>query len=91
MCIFSQFFGEKYFKNYRVGPWSFSEDYRWETVSVPKPGPNEILVKVAAVGICAGDAKCFAGADRFWGSLRFGGILKTVLSGFEIKKMLKFK
>ena len=43
------------------------EDYRWETVAVPKPGPNELLVKVAAVGICAGDAKCFAGADRFWG------------------------
>jgi hypothetical protein len=34
---------------------------------VPKPGPKELLVKVAAVGICAGDAKCYAGADRFWG------------------------
>lgn len=43
------------------------EDYRWETVPVPKPGSKELLVKVAAVGICAGDAKCFAGADRFWG------------------------
>ncbi len=34
---------------------------------MPKPGPKELLVKVAAVGICAGDAKCYAGADRFWG------------------------
>ena len=34
---------------------------------VPVPGPGEVLVKVEAVGICAGDSKCFAGAARFWG------------------------
>lgn len=42
-------------------------DYRWETVPIPKPGPKEILVKVEAVGICAGDGKTFTGAERFWG------------------------
>ena len=34
---------------------------------MPEPGPNEVLVKVEAVGICAGDAKTYAGATRFWG------------------------
>ena len=34
---------------------------------MPEPGPLEVLVKVEAVGICAGDAKTFAGATRFWG------------------------
>ena len=43
------------------------EDYRYEEVPVPEPGPNEVLVKVEAVGICAGDAKTYAGATRFWG------------------------
>merc|ERR1711971_129186 len=38
------------------------EDYRIEEVPVPKPGPGEVLVKVEAVGICAGDAKTFTGA-----------------------------
>ena len=36
---------------------------------VPVPGPGEVLVKVEAVGICAGDSKCFAGAARFWGKV----------------------
>ena len=43
------------------------EDYRLEEVCVPEVGEEEILVKVLAVGICAGDAKCFAGAPYFWG------------------------
>jgi hypothetical protein len=44
-----------------------SEDYRIEEKAVPVPGDNELLVKVEAVGICAGDSKCWAGAPRFWG------------------------
>ena len=44
-----------------------AEDYRYEEVPVPEPGANEVLVKVEAVGICAGDAKTYAGATRFWG------------------------
>eukprot|EP00117_Sycon_ciliatum_P017789 scpid77033/ scgid5877/ Probable L-threonine 3-dehydrogenase len=43
-------------------------DYRMETLPVPKDlAPGEILVKVLAAGICAGDAKCYAGAPLFWG------------------------
>jgi len=44
------------------------EDYRYESVPVPVPGPGEVLVKVEVVGICAGDAKTFTGAERFWGN-----------------------
>ncbi|XP_035686619.1 erythritol/L-threitol dehydrogenase-like [Branchiostoma floridae] len=42
-------------------------DYRMEELDVPTVGPEEVLVKVTAVGICAGDAKCYAGAPLFWG------------------------
>lgn len=47
------------------------EDYRMEERPVPVPGPGEVLVKVEAVGICAGDSKCFAGAARFWADGEF--------------------
>lgn len=42
-------------------------DYRYERVRVPKPGAGEVLVKVEACGICAGDIKAFQGGKRFWG------------------------
>ncbi|CAI8021458.1 Erythritol/L-threitol dehydrogenase [Geodia barretti] len=37
---------------------------------VPDVGEGEVLVRVLAVGICAGDAKCYAGAARYWGDDR---------------------
>ncbi|MBU3568760.1 alcohol dehydrogenase catalytic domain-containing protein [Priestia aryabhattai] len=42
-------------------------DYRLEEVPVPEIGEGEILVKVEACGICAGDLKAFDGAPSFWG------------------------
>ena len=42
-------------------------DYRLDEISVPQVGPGEVLVRVLGAGICAGDAKCFAGAPLFWG------------------------
>ena len=45
----------------------FLGEYRYEKVPIPEPGPKEILVKVLAVGICAGDGKVLDGAERFWG------------------------
>jgi threonine dehydrogenase-like Zn-dependent dehydrogenase len=44
---------------------------------VPRPGSKELLVKVAAVGICASDAKCYTGAEVYWGK---PGILLLSLS-----------
>ena len=42
-------------------------DYRFEQVPIPVPGDREILLKVEACGICAGDIKAFQGGKRFWG------------------------
>jgi erythritol/L-threitol dehydrogenase len=42
-------------------------DYRLETVPVPRAGADEIIVKVEACGICAGDIKAYVGAESFWG------------------------
>lgn len=46
------------------------EDYRLEDVPTPSPGPGDVLVKVEACGVCAGDVKAYQGAPMFWG----GGI-----------------
>jgi threonine dehydrogenase-like Zn-dependent dehydrogenase len=42
-------------------------DYRLETVPVPRAGADDIIVKVEACGICAGDIKAYVGAESFWG------------------------
>ncbi|MBD1555636.1 alcohol dehydrogenase catalytic domain-containing protein [Vibrio sp. S9_S30] len=42
-------------------------DYRLEEVETPTVGEGEILAKVEACGICAGDIKSFSGAPSFWG------------------------
>ncbi|QUJ66446.1 alcohol dehydrogenase catalytic domain-containing protein [Photobacterium sp. GJ3] len=42
-------------------------DYRLEDVDVPEINQEEILIKVEACGICAGDLKSYHGAPSFWG------------------------
>lgn len=43
-------------------------DYKYETVDTPTiDDPKEIVVKVEACGICAGDIKAYGGAPSFWG------------------------
>lgn len=44
-------------------------DYRLEK-SYPTPvcGPEDIIIRTEACGICAGDLKCMHGAERFWGN-----------------------
>lgn len=42
-------------------------DYRLEEVPVPRAGKGEIVVKVEACGVCAGDLKAFHEAPSFWG------------------------
>lgn len=42
-------------------------DYRLEEIPVPQVGDGDVLVKVKACGICAGDVKSRAGASMFWG------------------------
>lgn len=43
------------------------KDNRLETIPVPNPGEGEVLIKVEACGICAGDVKSYKGAAMFWG------------------------
>lgn len=43
-------------------------DYKYETVDTPViENAKEIVVKVEACGICAGDIKAYGGAPSFWG------------------------
>lgn len=42
-------------------------DYRFEIVDTPRAGEGEMILKVEACGICAGDVKAFHGAPSFWG------------------------
>ena len=60
-------------------------DYRYEEdVPVPKIETGEVLLKVISCGICAGDTKCFAGADMFWGDTHRPGYCETpVIPGHE--------
>ncbi|NLT73913.1 MAG: alcohol dehydrogenase catalytic domain-containing protein [Chloroflexi bacterium] len=59
------------------------EDYRLETVPVPRVGPGEVLVRVLASGICASDVKTFGGA-RVWGSAEIDPYIVTpVTPGHE--------
>ena len=41
-------------------------DYRLEEVETPHAGDGEMILKVEACGICAGDVKAFGGAPSFW-------------------------
>ena len=44
------------------------DDYRFEPeYPVPECGPDDIIIKTEACGICAGDLKCSHGAAMFWG------------------------
>jgi L-iditol 2-dehydrogenase len=43
------------------------KDYRLERVAKPTAGPNELIIEIAACGICASDCKCHSGAAMFWG------------------------
>lgn len=43
------------------------DDYRLERRPVPEPGPDDLLLRVEAAGVCASDVKCFHGAAKFWG------------------------
>lgn len=45
------------------------KEYRLEIdYPVPICGPDDIIIKTEGCGICAGDLKCYHGADMFWGN-----------------------
>lgn len=58
-------------------------DYRLERVEVPQVGPEEVLVRVLASGVCASDVKTYHGA-RVWGSDEIAPYIQTpVTAGHE--------
>ena len=60
------------------------KDYRVEEYAVPQPGPEEVVVKVKSVGICASDLKCYQGAPLFWGDAHREGYCQApVIPGHE--------
>ena len=46
-------------------------DYRLELLDIPSPPEGGMVIKVESCGICAGDAKAYAGGERFWGGGEF--------------------
>jgi L-iditol 2-dehydrogenase len=44
------------------------KDYRVESVARPKVAAREMVIRIAACGICASDCKCWSGAKMFWGA-----------------------
>jgi erythritol/L-threitol dehydrogenase len=42
-------------------------DYRVEQMPKPHAKDDELIISISGCGICAGDIKCEAGADMFWG------------------------
>jgi threonine dehydrogenase-like Zn-dependent dehydrogenase len=60
------------------------QDYRLEEWAVPRPGPEEVVIQVKSVGICASDLKCYTGAPLFWGDEhRVGYCQPPVIPGHE--------
>ena len=60
------------------------QDYRLEEYPVPQPGPEEVVVRVRSVGICASDLKCHLGAPLFWGDAHREGYCQApVIPGHE--------
>lgn len=56
------------------------KDYRVEQIAKPVAGPREIIVRIAACGICASDRKCWSGAGMFW---RDPWVQAPVVAGHE--------
>lgn len=59
-------------------------DYRLEIVDTPRAGEGEMILKVEACGICAGDVKALHGAPSFWGDDKQPAYIKApMIPGHE--------
>lgn len=59
-------------------------EYKIEEVDTPRAGDGDIIIKIEACGICAGDAKAYHGAERFWGGPTQPAYMKPpVIPGHE--------
>lgn len=58
-------------------------DYRLEELPTPRAGPGEVVIRVEACGVCAGDVKCYAGAAMFWEGAKGPWVQPPVVAGHE--------
>lgn len=59
-------------------------DNRYEEVDVPAIAEDEVLLKVLACGICAGDVKAYHGGIRIWGTTEENRYIEApVIGGHE--------
>lgn len=60
-------------------------DYRLEEVPVPAIGDQDVLIKVAACGVCGSDVKAWHGSPYIWGDKNGVGkyIKEPVIAGHE--------
>ncbi|MDR1519595.1 MAG: alcohol dehydrogenase catalytic domain-containing protein [Planctomycetota bacterium] len=66
------------------------KDYRLIAKSVPKPGLGELLMKVAACGICGSDLHAYRGAPYYWGDgTKPGWMLAPVTPGHEFSGVVE--
>ncbi|MCC8179833.1 MAG: alcohol dehydrogenase catalytic domain-containing protein, partial [Planctomycetes bacterium] len=65
-------------------------DYRYEEVATPVPKKGgDILVKVEGCGVCGSDAKCYHGAEVYWGKDGKSGFVEApVIPGHEFSGII---
>jgi threonine dehydrogenase-like Zn-dependent dehydrogenase len=56
-------------------------DYRYQEVPIPEVGAGEMLIKVLASGICAGDVKAYHGGIRIWGTSEHDRYIDAPVTG----------
>ena len=60
------------------------KDYRLEKRKIPRAGQGEVVVKVAACGVCGSDIHAFHGAPSYWGNEKMAAWMKApVTPGHE--------
>jgi L-iditol 2-dehydrogenase len=60
------------------------KDYRLEHRKTPRPGVDELLVKVGACGVCGSDIHAYHGAPSYWGNEKMSAWMKApVTPGHE--------
>lgn len=66
------------------------KDFRLTTRPVPEIGPGEVLMKVAACGICGSDIHAYHGAASYWGDATMPAWMKApVTPGHEFSGVVE--
>src|SRR3989304_1945479 len=61
------------------------KDYKLEKRKTPRAGQDEVVVKVAACGVCGSDIHAFHGAPSYWGKEKMAAWMEApVTPGHEL-------